>query len=686
MALKSGRPVASRSTVPLAVASMVALVGFTTGFGAAQSVTFSKDVAPILFDHCASCHHPDGPAPFSLITYAVARQRAGLIAKVTKAHVMPPWKSEPGYGEFVGHRHLSDREIDLLERWASDGAIEGDPRDLPQAPTWVSGWQLGTPDLEVSWPQPYTVRAEGPDFSRTFVLSLPVSKVRYVRGFEFHPGNARVVHHANIRIDRTAGSRRLDEADPAPGYEGLLLTSAVYPDGHFLGWTPGQTPPLLPRTLAWRLSPGTDLVVEMHFVPDGKVEAVQPSVGLYFSDEPPERTPAMLRLGRQNIDIPAGEQAYVTTDSFVLPVDVEVEAVQPHAHFRAREVRGTATLPDGTTVPLIYIKDWDYRWQHVYRYVTPPRFSKGTTLALRYVFDNSAANVRNPQQPPQRVSWGQRSTDEMGDLWIQMLTASEGDLEILNAAIQPKQTAEEIVGYQAMIRRDPTKVSLRNDIAVMYGEIGRPDLASEQFDAVVKLEPGSAAARYNLATSLLASGQPAKAIEQYEQAVRLRPEYSAAHNNWGRALVQVARPADALAHFREAARLDSASASPHYNIGILAAANRNAAGAIVEFREAVRLDPDDVEAVSSLAWWLSTSVSEVLRSPAEALRLANRAVALDRRRHARPLDVLAAAQAANGLFDQAVSTCDAALALNANDLVAGAIRQRRQLYAQRRPY
>ena len=680
------KTVGSRTAVLLAIAASVPIVGHGTGSRAAQPVTFSKDVAPILFEHCGGCHHPDGPGPFSLLNYSDARRRASLIAKVTKARLMPPWKAEPGYGEFVGHRHLSDAQIDLLQSWAADGAIEGDPRDMPPAPTWVSGWQLGTPDLVVSWPEPYRVRAEGPDFSRTFVLRLPVSAVRYVRGFEFRPGNSRVVHHANIRIDRTPASRRLDEADPAPGYEGLLLTSAVYPDGHFLGWTPGQTAPLLPRTLAWRLHPTTDLVVEMHFVPDGKVESVQPSVGLFFGDEPPERTPAMVRLGRQDIDIPAGEKAYVTTDSFVIPVDVEVEAVQPHAHYRAREVRGTATLPDGTITPLIYIKDWDYRWQHVYRYVTPPHFPKGTTLALRYVFDNSAGNVRNPQQPPRRVSWGQQSTDEMGDLWIQMLTTSERDLEILNGAIRPKETAEEIVGYETMIRRDPTKVSLRNDVAVMYDEIGRPDLASAHFDAVVKLQPESAAARYNLGTALLASGQPSRAIDQFEQAVRLRSDSSAAHNNWGRALVQLAKPAEALAHFREAARLDPASASPHYNIGTLAAAGRNTAGAILEFREAVRLDPDDLEALASLAWFLATGASESLRDPTEALRLAERTVALDGRKHVRPLDVLAAAQAANGHYDLAVATCDSALALNPNDSSTGPIRQRRELYRLRRPY
>ncbi|MGH9387695.1 MAG: tetratricopeptide repeat protein [Vicinamibacterales bacterium] len=670
----------------LVVWAVAATIAAADQAGPAQSVTFSNDVAAIVFEHCAGCHRPDGAAPFSLLTYTAARSRATLIATLTKRRLMPPWKSEPGYGEFVGHKPLTESEIDVLQRWAAGGAPEGDPRNLPPSPRWVSGWQLGQPDLILSWPEPYTVRAEGPDYSRTFVLPLPVSTVRYVRGLEFRPGNSSVVHHANIRIDRTSGSRRLDEADAALGYQGLLLTSAVYPDGHFLGWTPGQVGPLLPDTLAWRLQPGTDLVVEMHFVPSGKPEEVQPTVGLFFGDRPPQPTPAMIRLGRQNIDIPAGQKEYVTTDSFVLPVDVEVAAVQPHAHYRAREVRGTATLPDGTSTPLIYIKDWDYRWQHVYRYVTPVSLPKGTTLSMRYVFDNSAENVRNPHQPPRRVYWGQQSTDEMGDLWIQMLPRSQGDLQILNAAIRPKQTAEEIVGYEMMIRADPSKVSLRNDVAVMYTEIGRPDLAAAHFEAAVTLQPNSAAARYNLGTALLVGGKPAAAIEQYEQALRIQSDYGAVHNNWGRALVQLAKPAEALAHFREAARLDPTNAAPHYNIGTIARALGDTPQAIAEFREAVRLNPTDAEALGSLAWLLATSSSASLRDPPEALRLAERAAELVARKRAPALDILAAAQAANGRYDLAMATCDAALALNPEASIAAAIRQRRALYERGHPY
>ncbi|MEQ1911827.1 MAG: hypothetical protein ABMA15_23615, partial [Vicinamibacterales bacterium] len=440
--------------------------------GPADPVTFAVHVAPIIFDRCVMCHHPDGPAPFSLLTYAAVRQHATQIAAVTKSRFMPPWQSEPGYGEFIGQRALTDAEVGIIQRWVAAGAPEGDSRLLGQ-PRWTEGWQLGKPDLIVTLSEPFVLAADGGDISRVFVLPVPVETMRYVRGVEFRPGNPKVVHHANIRVDRTRASRQLDDVDPSPGYDGLILRSAVYPDGHFLGWTPGQVAPLAPKGLSWRLAPNTDLVVEIHMQPSGKAELIKPSIGLFFSDDPPQRTPAMLRLGRQDIDIAAGQSDYTVTDSFVLPVDVEVHAVQPHAHNRAREVRGTATLPDGSTQWLIYIKNWDFRWQHVYRYVTPLALPRGATLTMRYTYDNSAANSRNPQQPPQRVRWGQWSKDEMGDLWIQALTKDDGDLRLLNMAFQPKAMAEEVVGYETMIRADPSRVQLHDDVAVLLLDLGR---------------------------------------------------------------------------------------------------------------------------------------------------------------------------------------------------------------------
>jgi tetratricopeptide (TPR) repeat protein len=672
---------------PLAVFA-VASAALTCRIDAAPRapVTFTKDVAPIVFARCGVCHHPDGSAPFSLLTYAAARPHATQIAAVTKRRVMPPWKSEPGYGDFIGHQPLTAGEIDVLQRWVDDGAGEGDPRDLPPQPRWNDAWQLGTPDLVVALPQPYVLAADGADVSRVFVLPVPIDTVRFVRGLEFRPGNPRVVHHANIRIDRTSASRALDEQDPAPGYEGLLAHSAVYPDGHFLGWTPGQAAPLLPKGLAWRLAPHTDLVVEVHMKPSGKPEAVAPSIGLYFGSDPPERTPAMLRLGKQSIDIAPGDDNYVIADSFVLPVDAEVQAVQPHAHYRARDVQGMATLPDGSTRWLIYIKDWDFRWQHVYRYVTPFTLPKGTTLSVRYTFDNSAGNPRNPRQPPARVTWGQWSQDEMGDLWIQVLTRDDRDLQTLNAAFRAKAIAEDIVGYESMIRQDPRRVQLHDDVAQLYLDQGRAAAAVAHFEASAGLKPESAAAHFNLGTALTVAGRLDEAIDQFGQALRIDPGYALAHNNLGNVLLGRGNAADALRHFREALRLDPSNAEAHYNVGSMLRSRGELAQAIDQFQQALALKPDWIPAVASLAWLLATAPDAALRDAERAMRFAERAADLTGRRDASALDVLAAAYAAAGRFDRAVDACDLALSMRPDAALAAAIRAREQLYRQHQPY
>jgi tetratricopeptide (TPR) repeat protein len=652
-----------------------------------RTVTFSKDVAPIVFSNCTTCHHPDGSAPFNLVTYADVRHRASLIAAVTARRLMPPWKSEAGYGEFIGQRHLTTAEIALIEKWVANGAPEGDPRDLPAAPTWTTGWQLGTPDLVVSLEKPYFVPAGGPDFSHIFFIHVPVTKVRYVKGLEFRPGGS-AVHHANIRITalRTLGSTINGVAMNSARAPDTPFRHATYPDGYFLGWTPGQVAPLLPKGMGWPLQPGTDLVVEVHFAPTGKAESVRPSIGLFFTDDPPERTPAIIRLGHQSMDIPAGDSAYVETDSFVLPVDVEVAAVQPHAHYLAREILGTATLPDGTEKPLILIRNWDFNWQHVYRYVAPVALPKGTRLAMRIVFDNSTANPRNPHQPPVRVHWGQQTTDEMGDMWIQLLTHTPSELKALNDTIRPKHIAEDIIGYETMVKSDPSNLSLHTDLALMYDQLGRSREAASHFEAIARLQPKSATAYYNLGTALLDSGRPTDAIGQFREALRLQPKLAAAHINLGQALVILGNPDDALPVFQEAVRLDPSLASAHYNLGTVLLGKRQFTAAIDEFRAAVRLQPDWIQALSSLAWTLGTVPTTSFGNNDEAILLAEHAVALTEGRDAGVLDILAAAQASAGQFERAVSTCDAALALRPDPVLTEAILQRQTLYRRRQPY
>jgi Flp pilus assembly protein TadD len=552
--------------------------GLCARLAAAEPVTYTKDIASLITDRCGMCHHPSGSAPFSLLTYADVKRRATQIADVTKRRFMPPWKADPENGPFIGQQPLTADEIARIQQWVDDGAQEGpvgNAHDAATARRWTEGWQLGAPDLVVSLPQPYTLQAEGTDVFRVFVIPLPVDRMRFVRGLEFRPGNPKVVHHANIRVDRTGASRALDDADAGPGYSGLIPHSAQYPDGHFLGWTPGQVAPLLPADLAWRLDRQTDLVVQIHMQPSGKPEAVQPSIGLYFGDRPPARTPAMLRIGRQGIDIPAGEKAYTITDSYTLPVDVEVQAVQPHAHYRARDVRGEARLPDGTVKPLIHIRDWDFRWQHVYRYAAPLRLPKGTTLSMRYVYDNSPDNLRNPEHPPTRARWGQRSSDEMGDLWIQVLTRDDRDLDKLSADFRPKVANEDAIGYEMEIARTPADAALHDDAAMLYLELRRYDEAIRHFRTSLELKPGSAVAHYNLGTALTFARRFDEAAREYQAAIGIDPRYPKAHNNLGNVWLAQHRYDDAIREFEEVTRLQPDSVSAFANLaGAYAAAGR----------------------------------------------------------------------------------------------------------------
>jgi tetratricopeptide (TPR) repeat protein len=565
------------------------------------AVTFTRDIAPILSARCASCHHPDGPAPFSLLTYDDARRRASQIAAVTGRRYMPPWKPEPGFGTFVGERRLTDEQIQRIRRWATAGAVEG-KGSLPaadQPPPRTGVWQNGEPDLIVTLPV-YTLRGDGADVFRNFVVPVPGPGLRYVRGLEFRPGS-RAVHHANIRIDPTPASRRLDEADPAPGYEGVILRSADYPDGHFLGWTPGQSPPLAPNGQAWRLDAGSDLVVQLHLQPTGKPELVQPAIGLYFTREPPTETPAILRLGRQNLDIPPGAADYRVVDSYVVPVDVEVRAIQPHAHYRAREVNAWATLPDGSRRWLIRIRNWDFNWQDQYRYTSPFWLPAGTKLESEYVFDNSVNNPRNPDRPPRRVSWGWRSSDEMGDVWVQVVTRTEHDRVRLNREFRRKMASEDAIGCEALVAREPDHVNLRNDAALLYLELGQAELALKHFAAVARLQPQSPAAHYNVATALEAAGRRDAAVAAYEQALALDPEYSPAHNNLGNLLLDARQVDQARHHYERAVAAQASNAEAHNNLGGVLLVFREIEAAIDHLQEALRLRPAYPEAHFNLA-------------------------------------------------------------------------------------
>ncbi len=395
----------------------------------ADEVTFNKQVAPILWKNCASCHRPGQIGPFSLITYKDAAKRAEFIKQITNDRRMPPWKPEAGFGEFRDVRRLSDEDLKTLAHWADAGAPEGNPKDLPQPPKFVDGWQLGEPDLVLKMPKPFAVYASGRDIYRNFVITVPVDRDRTVAAVEFRPGNRRVVHHALLFLDAYGQARKRDGGDGQPGYA-TFGGIGILPTGGLGGWAPGSTPRRMPEGVGMYLAKGSDLVMQVHYHPDGKPETDLSSVGIYFTAKPATKIVGGIAVRSRSIDIPPGESHHVVhAQSQPLPTDVTTLAVFPHMHNLGREMKMTAVTPDGAELPLIWIRDWDFNWQGSYQYRQPVHLPKGTVLKVDAVYDNTADNPKNPSSPPKRVTWGEQTTDEMCLCGVSVVTETPADMK-----------------------------------------------------------------------------------------------------------------------------------------------------------------------------------------------------------------------------------------------------------------
>ncbi len=590
--------------------------------------TFNKDIAPIIFASCAECHHPGGSAPFSLLSYQDVKKRDKQIAIVTASRYMPPWLPEPGPDKFIGERRLTDQQIALIKTWVDQGSIEGDPSELPAAPEYNEGWQLGKPDLVIKMPEAYTLAADGTDVFRNFVIPIPVTETRYVKALEILPGNKKIVHHANILIDRSQTLRSRDAKDPGVGFEGMDITiesDRFDPDSHFLFWKPGTPPYTEPEDMSWRVDKGTDLILNMHMQPSGKPETIQPAIGLYFADNPPTKFPMLLQLEHDGaLDIPAGKKDFTVTDDFRLPVDVDVLGIYPHAHYLGKDIQGFATLPNGTKRPLIHIRDWDINWQAVYRYEKPIFLPKGTILSMKYTYDNSADNVRNPNHPPRRVTAGNKSTDEMAHLWIQVLPRTPTDSRIilqealmrqrlrkyprdftahfnLGAALETENKIEEaITEFREALRIDPASALAHNNLAAALQSKGRTEEAITEFRQALRISPGYANAHYNLGNLLLAKGEPDEAILHFRAVLQSQPDDADAYNDLGSALAIKGDMQEAEAQFKRSLQLNPDSANAHYNLARVFAIEGNLQQAATEFQQVLRIDPENTDAHNDL--------------------------------------------------------------------------------------
>lgn len=382
-------------------------------------VTYARHIAPILNAHCVSCHRSGQVAPFALSRYEDAAKRAQQLVLVTEQKLMPPWIPEHGNEKLVGERSLTAEERRLLKVWANTGCAHGDARDLPPAPRFAEGWQLGAPDLVVRMAEPFSIPADGPDLLHHFVIPLPLSEDKMVAAIEFHPGNRKVAHHAVLFLDSSGIARKLDAATPEPGYGGLAGPGFL-PSGALGGWSVGNTPRFLPNDRGRYLKRGSDLVLQVHYHPSGKPETDQSEVGIYFTRTPirealkqPDKLVGSIWIASYQMDIPAGASNYSARAEYPLPRTTTLVGIVPHMHLLGKSAVVSATFPDGTRKTLLSIPRWKYNWQDEYYLEHPLTLPAGTRLEISALFDNSAQNPSNPNLPPRRVTWGEGTLDEM---------------------------------------------------------------------------------------------------------------------------------------------------------------------------------------------------------------------------------------------------------------------------------
>jgi mono/diheme cytochrome c family protein len=383
------------------------------------AATFSRDVAPILRERCQGCHRPGGIAPFSLLTFQDALDHRRQIVKMTSSRRMPPWSVGPGCAEYQDDPSLSQREIETIGRWAAAGAPQGDPRRLPP-PRTFSEWELGEPDLKVRIAKPYT-----PDFSkgddyRCFVFPTRVPQDRWVSAVAIVPGNAKMVHHALVWVEKGSSSEKLIRKNPARGFP--CFGSSVVPTDSIGEWVPGNRPHFFPAGTGRRFPKGSRVILQIHYsahyaMGSGGVQPDETTVGIYFAKQPIEKPiHADWVYGPIQFVIPAGARSHTLEGSLTLPAPTRLLAIWPHMHLLGKTMKATATLPDGRKICLVDVTRWDFHWQRTYWFKEPIDLPAGTRVDMVSTYDNSTDNPYQPSDPPRDVTRGMGTTDEMSQV------------------------------------------------------------------------------------------------------------------------------------------------------------------------------------------------------------------------------------------------------------------------------
>jgi Flp pilus assembly protein TadD/mono/diheme cytochrome c family protein len=657
-------------------------------------VTWSGQIAPIVYQNCATCHHPGGSGPFSLLTFRDAYRRGPQMVQATQSRYMPPWLPAPGYGDFAGARRLTDEQVTLIRRWVDSGMPEGDASTAPPPPHYDATWQLGKPDLILTFERPYTLTASGTDVFRNFVMPYPLAQTHYIRAMEILPSVPQVVHHANVLIDRTASFRHHHPGDWKDGVPGMELEldagNTFDPDSHFLFWKP-DTPVLEePEGMPWRLDAGNDLILNMHLKPSGKSETISAQIGLYFAAEPASKHPMLLQLeDDRHLDIPAGDRNFVVQDELKLPIDVDVFGIYPHAHYLGKQLEGWAVLPNGRKQWLIRILNWDIDRQSVYRYRKPVFLPHGTVLHMHYVYDNTEENIHNPNTPPIRVRAGNRSVDEMAHLWIQVLPVNgpkggpdprllleqawmehrvdknPGNLialyNLASALAGLGRYTEAAADYRKLLAAHPHDARAFNSLGAALENAGDWQGAEEAFTQAIAAGPDTCDAQFNLAGLELKRNKFSQAEEQFRIMLRRCPTDAGAHSGLGVALEREGDSTSAKTEFERALELDPGDFTALYHLGEMAIESGSLQRAIDLLEKATERRPDDVDSRErlALAFAQSDRPDDALTQLREAVQFSPR----DANLHA----LLAQVLARTGQLKQAIEEQNQALHLQPND-------------------
>ena len=380
-------------------------------------VTFTKDVAPIIQKNCVTCHRPGQIAPMSLLSYKDVRPWAKSIREVVVERRMPPWFADARYGEFSNDCRLSQKEIDTLVAWVSDGALEGDPKEMPPAPKFTDDWLIGKPDVILSMTEEYQVPAEGVIPYKFFAVPTNFKEDRYVQLAEIKQGNRTLVHHVivdvrypeqgvlpagEIRPEGLAGARPQGRGNARAGDS----------DGRLVGWAPGEAPLILRPGQAKLIKAGSVLVFQVHYTTNGVAGKDRTSLGLIFSRTPVEKRVITAGAAATTLAIPPGDPNYEAASTLAFKEDSHIDSLHPHMHFRGKDFQYRLVYPDGTSKVLLSVPRYDFNWQMTYFFKEPIAAPKGSRLECLAHYDNSTANKYNPD-PTRLVQWGPQTWEEM---------------------------------------------------------------------------------------------------------------------------------------------------------------------------------------------------------------------------------------------------------------------------------